>query len=64
MDDLAECLLRHGQLNRGLRGRVVFQAYLAIIEREKGSKLTVQDLSQACATEAQYAFTLGKIKLE
>ena len=42
----------------------MFQAYLAIVEREKGAKLTLQDVAQVCAAEAQYAFTLGKIKLE
>lgn len=49
-------------LARGTRGRVLFQAFLALATAEKQSPVTIQEITRLCAHETEVAFRLGLVK--
>jgi len=49
-------------LPNGAIGRVLYNAFLAVATREKGTKLTIREVTQICAHETENAFRLGLVR--
>jgi hypothetical protein len=50
------------EVPRGARGRILFQAFLALAMAEKGEPLTIADVTKICAHETECAFRIGIVK--
>lgn len=61
-DAILSAIECHPTVPRGAKGRVLFQSFLALATAEKGSPLTIAEVTKLCVLETETAFRIGALE--